>query len=638
MLRRAAPRLSCMLLVLACVVGCDPAFETFNDPGGKYSVKMPGKPKPASSSVGLGIPGASAWEVRTGRYLAVCARIDLGAAAAQSNPFAGMFGGTVQINPETLYSAMEQGLRAESRLESVKLSTVTIGGHAGRQFAYNIKAGTTDPTTGEKLRGTSNILNVVIIGNDMFLFEYGAPGITAASSAPKTMMDSITFSVGGSAGAPVPPPGMNTTTAPTMPGVTINGNGGHNATNPTQMPGMQPNGHNATNPMANPNATASLPPGVTINGAGGTNPTQTPMMPPVNPMAGHQPAGATDPNATASLPPGVTINGGGGTNPMQTPMGGHGAANPMATMPPGTFPGAFPGMNAMGANNAQKPAYTGTPIDAETEVKRGDKLQAWANGRWVNVVVERIFPTGTVFVRTYGVPPYITAELDRSFLQRSLSEPVTETPRKTAPVRPAGNSNPPVELEGLSAEELLNVAAGKSDTSKRTKALELLREFPGASPTDEISSGLVKLLDSKERTIRGGAAQALELWATDEALPVLEGLLKESQSDIRQAAIKTLGARQATSAIPTIAGQLKQTADRKVVAEALKAYGAAAEPAVLELMGERDDKARLVLCEILTEIGTKQSVPALQKAQKDWSGLAKVAARKAVAAIEAREK
>jgi len=334
------------------------------------------------------------------------------------------------------------------------------------------------------------------------------------------------------------------------------------------------------------------------------------------------------------------------------PMGNAGY-NPMgaAGTTPMNVPGVFPGLNPMGNNTVQPPDYTGTMLSEDSEIKRNDKLQAWANGRWVNVIVERVFPNGMVIVRTYGTPPFITAEVGRSFLQipaeeigtastkSSKNKSTTKSSRTTPKVtRPAAvePSQAPSDLDSMSPPELLAFASGKGDLAKRVKALELLAEDSSAKSDADISAGLVKLLSVSERTIRIGAARSLEKWGDDDSHPVMQKLLGDSTVELRHSAMQFLAAAKLESAAADIAARLKVAADRKAAAAALTTLGEAAEPALVALLQDNDEKTRQAICEILKEVGTKESLAALQKGAKEWSGISRIAARQAAEAIEDR--
>jgi HEAT repeat protein len=69
---------------------------------------------------------------------------------------------------------------------------------------------------------------------------------------------------------------------------------------------------------------------------------------------------------------------------------------------------------------------------------------------------------------------------------------------------------------------------------------------------------------------------------------------------------------------------------------ALIRMGSSAEPAVLALLSSEDPTTRKRAAEVLANIGTSASLPALQRAAKDKDFFAKVAADRALNAIKAR--
>jgi HEAT repeat protein len=89
-------------------------------------------------------------------------------------------------------------------------------------------------------------------------------------------------------------------------------------------------------------------------------------------------------------------------------------------------------------------------------------------------------------------------------------------------------------------------------------------------------------------------------------------------------------------AIDAIAARLSEPQDRNSAAAALRAFGPAAEDAMLEQLTSQDLWVRMEACKVLAEIGSGKSLPALQTATGDSNGLVSSAAKTAIQAVETR--
>src|SRR5207244_1590321 len=97
------------------------------------------------------------------------------------------------------------------------------------------------------------------------------------------------------------------------------------------------------------------------------------------------------------------------------------------------------------------------------------------------------------------------------------------------------------------------------------------------------------------------------------------------------------GALKDERAAEPLAGCLGDFQLRGHAVVALKALGPAAEKAVLRLLEHPDVGIRVRACGILQEVGTRASVPALEKAAKDDHAGYAAAAAKALQAIAGRK-
>lgn len=172
------------------------------------------------------------------------------------------------------------------------------------------------------------------------------------------------------------------------------------------------------------------------------------------------------------------------------------------------------------------------------------------------------------------------------------------------------------------------------DATKRNDASTRLTRQPPKEPNRKMAAGLESLLTSDDRQVRDCAANALQYWATQESIPVLLKLLGDKSAFVRGHAIQALGRLKATSAIDRL---VRLWPDEYHVTAALKQMGPAAEPAVLKQLSGDDERLRSEACQVLEEIGTKRSIPALEKVQKDSNAIVKLFAKNALKAIQRRE-
>ena len=114
---------------------------------------------------------------------------------------------------------------------------------------------------------------------------------------------------------------------------------------------------------------------------------------------------------------------------------------------------------------------------------------------------------------------------------------------------------------------------------------------------------------------------------------------EEKDIFMRRIAIAGLGKLQATNAIDLLVDIFPNSLLRGEADAALKRIGAPAEKAVLaKLLAHSDVFVRAAACGVLKEVGTKESMPALQEAQKSGGIHVSGRAAEALQAIAAREK
>ncbi len=178
--------------------------------------------------------------------------------------------------------------------------------------------------------------------------------------------------------------------------------------------------------------------------------------------------------------------------------------------------------------------------------------------------------------------------------------------------------------------------------NKRREAARTLKDTLPDQRRAEVVKALEPLVDDADHFSRHWAIEALGVWGNKDAVPILLKAMKNK--DTRGDAMKALGRIKDERAAEPIAERLEEFFDRHEAEEALKQMGPVAEKAVLAHLNHHDWQVRTTVCDILGVIGTKQSLPPLEKvvaAGKDPASgqnhLVAMRAEQAIKAIKARQ-
>jgi hypothetical protein len=640
---------SCLgLLCLVFLSGCGLKFQEFSAPDGSYRVKLPGK----ATKTPTPEPTAEVYEVVAGNW-------NFGV-VANHLPFPVVIGLDSTVQTKALEATMSQ-VTSNLHATSKNQSSISLQGFPGLEAELTIPAGVITPGT-KAQPASSAVVRCYLVNSTLYVVMARCRStITKDSPYVKTFFDSFVVNA--------------TSPAPSVSGAPANVAGMHGALPPASAGHMPMPGPGT----ALPNMTASSPPAAMH---GTMPPPSLPMMSPATPqpMAGF-PAGS-------SFPPGSSL--GNNTAPgSATATASMHRAPPRPTgmfagfglpTPPG-FPGGPMGPNArrrapgINPNNsvpgspgvaAATPVYTGTPVTATTKLTVGDRLQAFIDGDWVDVKVQKAGASGLVQVKvldkqhTYTVLPRKMfqiaegAEIASNDTTRksasNLASATTESPPKAvrSASKPKSGSTPAtgksesgkgggyISLDGATVDELFKIMNSKTE-HRRVLAAEKLCERSDAGPNADVAQRLVDVMKVDELTVRAAAAKALEKWYSPEVNEAVVKHLNSGTVEVRQSMMKIMAANQIEGSADLIAKRLSDKDDRKAAVESLIAFGQPAEAAVISMLNHNDPKAKLAACDILKEIGSDDARKALKKATETWPPTERIGARKALQALDAKK-
>lgn len=197
------------------------------------------------------------------------------------------------------------------------------------------------------------------------------------------------------------------------------------------------------------------------------------------------------------------------------------------------------------------------------------------------------------------------------------------------------------ESAQLAAEEKLRQELGQlvadlqsGDARKAQLAASRLSANAFAGGDAVVAAALHKAYRDADAAWRDTFGRALVRWATREQADLLIELTKDSEF-VARGAFERLGELRVEKAIPTFVEGLRDAFSRRPAVDALKKLGPAAEPAVIEALGDRDRSVKRYAIEVLQSIGTGRSLDPLKKLAEEDAAL-KIRADAAVKAIEER--
>jgi HEAT repeat protein len=167
-------------------------------------------------------------------------------------------------------------------------------------------------------------------------------------------------------------------------------------------------------------------------------------------------------------------------------------------------------------------------------------------------------------------------------------------------------------------------------------AQKLAKATPAPGRRKETAAALLAAMGNPFPSAKEAAAKGLAVWETADDMPALIQMLADPFPDVREAAMTALAGLKNERAAAAVAARLSDFFDREKARQALESMGPVAEPAVLPLLNAADAQTRVEACAVLKAVGTKKSVPALEKASGDPDLNVARAAAEALQAVRAR--
>lgn len=193
---------------------------------------------------------------------------------------------------------------------------------------------------------------------------------------------------------------------------------------------------------------------------------------------------------------------------------------------------------------------------------------------------------------------------------------------------------PPASPQPASDDELTNLIAdlkARDSFKARSAADTLAKQAPVEARRDEVVQTLLTLTNDRDGFTRNAGAAALAVWGSAKELDTWLQLLEDESFTVRWTAMAALGDLKDSKGAEAVARRFR--ADKIKATESLIKMGSVAETAVQPFLKDVEWSVRMDGCKILKSIGTKASLPMLNKALRDENGLVQMAAKEAVQSL-----
>jgi hypothetical protein len=285
-------------------------------------------------------------------------------------------------------------------------------------------------------------------------------------------------------------------------------------------------------------------------------------------------------------------------------------------------------------DTVEKPA----PLE---RLRAGSSLGWWAAGAvWAAAVVAVL--TGVAMFLLIPRPP---ANLPQPQGQAPQGQgPQGQGPQGQGPQAQMPPDQVPAKAPRAEVDVFFQKIRAELDDANMFTRRDALMRLATMKPNDqraEIAKKLVELTEIDSPHIRRPAVLALGVWGSENEVPVLLKAMEHSDVFTRREALKVIGRFRDPQIVAALIRCFRDFQTRADADKALREVGGIAERDVLALLKESDVFLRKAAIEVLTDIGTEASVPALKEAVASTNihHLRLVEpARQALAAIAGRKK
>lgn len=261
------------------------------------------------------------------------------------------------------------------------------------------------------------------------------------------------------------------------------------------------------------------------------------------------------------------------------------------------------------------------------------RIEATGNGTW-KFDVQRGVPSSLDFsMRVTARERNNTEEIPLRVTYRLITEEELAKIAKDAEEAKREKERPLTDKEIGDVVRELN----SGDRERVIRSGKSLADRSPMKPSPEVAKALESvLLTHGDAGAREWAAKALTKWAVPESIPTIAKALNDSWPPVRIAALEVVAKNKPELYIPAIAQRLSDGFTRHTASGILKSIGAPAEDAVLAYASTPDKGVLREAFDVLAVIGTKKSLPVLEKSLDDKDWWVKDAAQKAMDAIKVR--
>lgn len=273
----------------------------------------------------------------------------------------------------------------------------------------------------------------------------------------------------------------------------------------------------------------------------------------------------------------------------------------------------------------------GQPVEGSTPLPAGTRLLAEWAGKWLAVEVLEAKPDGKVRIHWVGWGNQFDEDLPRHRLRFPLGAKIPQADQ-------AVPHDFTVTLSGEEIDRFLKDLQNSDDDDRAAHAASQLQHAVVLQDRQEaVLKVLDKMVKDKDHTRRKHAVDVFARWGRPESVPALISCLQDPALLVKLAAIDTLGKLKDERAAEPLVNLVPEPGLRIPATKALQSLGAKAEKAVQGLLKHSVAEIRLEGCRLLKDLGTADSLPALQAASKDADKAVAASAREAETAISKRK-